>query len=46
MLTFERKVRQLPEASLLPDELDKIHGVSHLMQLLDSNASVLGLHTL
>lgn len=46
MLSFERKVRQLPEASRLPDELDSIHVVSHLMQLLDSSASVLGLHTL
>lgn len=46
MLTFERKVRQLPEASWLPDELDNAHVVIHLMQLLDSNASVLGLHTL
>lgn len=46
MLTFERKVRQLPEASWSPDELENIHVVSHLMQLLYSNASVLGPHTL
>lgn len=46
MLTFERKVRQHPEASQLPDELDNIHVVSRLVHLLDSNASVLGLHTL
>lgn len=33
MLTFKRKVRLLPEGSGLPDELDNIHVVSHLMQL-------------
>lgn len=46
MLTFERKVRQLLKLVPLPDERDNIHVVSHLMQLLDSSASVLGLHTL
>jgi len=46
MLTFEWKVILLPEDSELPDELDNIHVVSHLMQLLDSNSHNLGLHTL
>lgn len=46
MLTFERKVRLLLKDSGLPDELDNIHVVSHLMKLLDSSAYILGLHTL
>ena len=46
MLTFERKVRLLPEDSGLPNELDNIHVVNHLVQLLDSIAYILGLHTL